>query len=223
LVQVASTSTLGQSIRLHRLIRVDRFNSGLREARGDRVCNRLVGARDAWRWSSMLRCSRTAADRLLLRFLVSQWCVSVLARPITRSLADSPIRMHTVRILSLLSGAPNHGIGAVPSESLGRSSVATPKHSGTAKASRDPEEVDLSPATPFYREEASSAGQHGLVFDLLLLAPSSHTHFALPSIKFLSLFTGGRVGIYSCDDTSTLPQDLYVCAAVPSWHNPGLY
>ncbi|CAI5935295.1 unnamed protein product [Closterium sp. NIES-65] len=118
------------------------------------------------------------------------------------------------RLLVFLSGAPNHGMGALSTvrydTALASLAVAASQRSRSAKDVADPVVADkglLQEQTPFYRELAAAAVQAGVCVDL----------FAVPtSLRCLSVESGGTLFLYPSLDEATLPQDIYRMLCRPS-------
>ena len=90
-----------------------------------------------------------------------------------------------MKIISFISGRPNYGIGSVLSES----------------------EDKISPVNSFYKEVAKKAVAAGVSFDLICFyEEEKFINFALPTIKFLSMYTGGHTSLYQLheDDLSSI-------------------
>lgn len=119
-----------------------------------------------------------------------------------------------VRVSCFLAGGINYGLGSV---GLG------PRAAPAAATVDDPDL--LRPLSNFFRERAERAALGGATIDLLLLrgadarSPAA-THYHLPTIKFLSMMTGGALLQYGdANETSNLPHDLYRLITVPrSYH-----
>ncbi|CAI5496196.1 unnamed protein product [Closterium sp. Naga37s-1] len=107
------------------------------------------------------------------------------------------------RLLVFLSGAPNHGMGALSTvrydTALASLAVAASQRSRSAKDVADPVVADkglLQEQTPFYRELAAAAVQAGVCVDLVE--------------------SGGTLFLYPSLDEATLPQDIYRMLCRPS-------
>lgn len=88
----------------------------------------------------------------------------------------------SVRIMTFLCGAPNHGDGKVEETS------------------------QLAPHTAFYLDQAKRAVEAGVCIDLFVL---TNAFVGLSSLKFLTSFTGGNLVLYEQPEGASLPQDLY--------------
>ena len=102
------------------------------------------------------------------------------------------------RILSFLSGLPNHGAGSL-----------RPRTSNGADGRRQKSTPSLKPATPFYRNLGRLCAERGICADLYII---SHKGTGLGSLRPLCTLSGGVLHLYepvAKEGWASVPQDVF--------------
>ena len=102
------------------------------------------------------------------------------------------------RILSFLSGLPNHGAGSL-----------RPRTSNGADGRRQKSTPSLKPATPFYRNLGRLCAERGICADLYII---SHKGTDLGSLRPLCTLSGGVLHLYepvAKEGWASVPQDVF--------------
>lgn len=125
-----------------------------------------------------------------------------------------------VRVSCFLAGGINYGLGSAGLE---------PRAAPAAAAAATVDDPDLlRPLSTFFRVRAERAALCGATIDLLLLRgadarSAAATHYHLPTIKFLSMMTGGALLQYQdANETANLPHDLYRLITLPRAYHGAL-